>query len=242
MLKACFDESTDEKAERVYSIGGYFGRDSAWEEFDARWADALNSQDINVFHTVDFMAYREDFEGWDRYRHIAFLRELICIINSVEIHGFHAAVKIPDFHSVFPGVKNVNAPHLLCMKTCIENALYMTSPFKEEIAFIFEDNPKAHYRPLILYDQLKQKKIAGWQRMGAKGHVALKQFRPLQAADLIAWEGRRHLDNEIQNLGIPLRKSLELLNCKNRLYGRLWNRESLEEAKANGSISENFFL
>jgi hypothetical protein len=205
------------------------------------WLDALDSQGISAFHAVDFYAKQGEFQGWDQPRSTAFVRELIQIIHRFDVYGFHAAVKIADFRVAFPSAVQPNAPHMLCMRACIENVLYMTQELDEEVAFVFEDNEKAGYRPLVLYDLLKQKRIPGYKRMGSKGFVAQKKFPPLQAADLIAWEGRRHLDNEVQELNIPLRKTLQLLASKNRLFGRLWDLEKLNDAKASGGLEEKFF-
>ncbi|HEV2102254.1 MAG TPA: DUF3800 domain-containing protein [Candidatus Acidoferrum sp.] len=241
MIRAYFDETADEQSRKVYAIGGYWGEASQWDDFSYVWLDALESQGISAFHATDFYGKRGEFKGWELQRSIAFVRELMQIIHRFDVYGFHAAVKIDDFGVAFPSVSQPNAPHMLCMRACIENVLYMTEQLDEEVAFVFEDNQKAGYRPLVLYDLLKQKQIPGYKRMGSRGFVALKKFPPLQAADLIAWEGRKHLANEVQELDVPLRKTLKLLASKNRLFGQLWDLERLNSAKASGALDERFF-
>ncbi len=230
VLKAFYDDSSDGKRERVFSIGGYFGKEEEWKKFESLWAREAGE---TVLHMTDCLAGWGDFSNWSESARNDLLVRLIGVINSVEIFGFQSAVSVQDFKAVFPNEQK-GALYFFCFQECVGQAATWASEFSEHVAVIFDDEKDFKYRAHRLFDHLKRlKDRPGWEAMQWLGTVAFesrKRFRPLQAADIIAYTGYR-LVNEIS-----LRTQAELwwvsqLNQKQRLFGELWERDDLERLK-----------
>src|SRR5438094_1689228 len=80
VLKAFYDDSSDGKRERVFSIGGYFGKEAEWEKFESLWAREAGE---TIFHMTDCLAGGGDFSNWSESKRNDLVVRLIEIINSV---------------------------------------------------------------------------------------------------------------------------------------------------------------
>jgi hypothetical protein len=97
---------------------------------------------------------------------------------------------------------------------------------------VFEEKKEVEFRAIRLYNHIIERvDWPGRKWLGSITFAGKKKVLPLQAADFLAYEGFKHLDNLVQKSGRPIRKTLDLLHSEERLYGKLWDRERLEELK-----------
>ncbi|MGD1103217.1 MAG: DUF3800 domain-containing protein [Terriglobia bacterium] len=242
MFKAFYDDSSDGKKERVFSIGGYFGETEQWGRFDSLWNQEAGE---TVFHMTDCLAGKDEFAGQSEAKRHDLIRRLIGVINEVEIFGFHSAIQISDFKEIFPQDKS-DALYFLCFQECVNQAATWASELSEEVACLFDQEKQFGFRARRLFNHLKNlKKHSGWEVMrwlGTLDFESRKKFRPLQAADLVAYTGYRVLNEALLSSGADLWWVTQL-NAKRRLFGKLWDRRELEllreeliESKSSGVI------
>lgn len=232
-LKAYYDDSADGKKERIFSIGGYFGKEEEWNKFDMLWKREAGE---TIFHMTDCLAGRDEFAEWPVTKRNDLVRRLIGVINEVEIFGFHSAIQVQDFKEVFPS-DEPHALYFLCFQECVNQIALWASEFSEKVAFVFDEEKEFKYMAHRLFDHLKGLQTQpGWEAMQWLGTLAFesrKEFRPLQAADINAYTGFR----------VAELWWVDQLNKKQRLFGKMWDRialtelrEELVQAKAAGII------
>jgi hypothetical protein len=231
MFTAYLDESADADEGRVYSIGGYFGREREWVKFEPLWEKVLRDFGVSHFHATDWENLWGEFKGWEQETKIEFIQQLIAVIHSVQIYGFHSAVALREFRSVFPR-ERADAPYFICFQSCVGEIAVGCGKEKEQVAFVFEEKKEVEFRAIRLYNHIIERvDWPGRKWLGSITFAGKKKVLPLQAADFLAYEGFKHLDNLVQKSGRPIRKTLDLLHSEERLYGKLWDRERLEELK-----------
>jgi Protein of unknown function (DUF3800) len=228
LFRAYLDESY---GDRVFSIGGFFGPDTAWEDFNTEWSSALARFELTEFHSNHWENLKGEFKGWTSDKKIALIQELATIINSNEIAGVHSAVSLRDFRKIFP-LDKPDAPYFLCFQSCVAEAAYWSGQKRQQVSFWFDQQKQVEFRANRLFNHVKT--ADSWVDrcwLGSLTFAGSKLCLPLQAADFLAYEGFKHLDNELLNSNRPMRKPMKLLYGQKQLSGRLWNAESLEELK-----------
>ena len=225
MFRAYLDESY---SDRVFSIGGYFGSERAWEGFDSEWKDVLDRYSLSVFHASEWESLYGEFQGWSLDKKISCIRELIAVIANHEIIGIHSAISLRDYEQLFP-LDSEDSPYFLCFQSCIGEIAIFAGEQQEDVAFIFDQKPEVEYRAMRLFNFAKTHD--DWldrQWLGTITFADKRKFLPLQAADGLAYEGFKHFENEITNSGRAIRKPLDLIRKSKTLYGKPWYREELK--------------
>jgi len=241
VLTAAFDESGSHADSRYIIIAGYVAPVERWELFAKRWVPALRELGVRpwpalrlghlppdpFFHMTDYESRQKQFQGWSQLRRIRLFRRLAGLIDQFTVLGFGVSVDRAAYAKIIapqvPEASGYRDPYMWCMQSCMEalyhakrgskglGSLRIVDP--QPIACVFEQGHLVQGKVALFYARFREK----WEADDVFGTFAFdtkQRFVPLQAADILAYEVRK----DIENRGVrPRRRSLERLLRANTL-------------------------
>lgn len=203
-LAASTDGSGIHDTSRICAVAGYVGTEEEWDLFESRWTGAIKEAGITAFRMPDFENRRGEFAGWSDTKRRLFLEKLIQIINAGHISGVGSALVMAEYKLLSKAEKialtygRPHDPYVLCFRHCIVEAAHRADglPPEETVSFVFDWQDEFGPAALWLFDDLKNLESPPIrQRLGAIGFESKLEFVPLQAADLLAFECYKHLED-----------------------------------------------
>jgi hypothetical protein len=219
LLNGYFDESGTHDASRTISVAGYLSTPDRWCNFDKAWKAALDDFDLDFFHMTDFVARKGDYENWSDEVRGERIARLIKIINDHAMASVGFALPLRDYYSTFSkSAKRYSggAYGLAAISCFMDAALAIQPPILDaKIAYIFESGVKGKGQVMKVFDKAYEDANLRKKRyMLSLGYKDKRDFRPLQAADILAYELYRHLPIQLGEIDAPTRQSLMALrNC-----------------------------
>ena len=235
MLRAYFDDSR--YSDGLVVVAGWVANEEQWVAFEADWRAALREADVPEFHATDFYSARKHFDGWDLHskRHRKFAKKFAAIAcdhtmagvgRGIEIAGYNRYIKSEQFmREGTPHDKYTPLMH--CLRCCLEWIALLDRPDNEEIAVIMERG-KGCGEAVEYLDGLRKDEVS-WMESFVTLTTGPKTLLPLQAADLLAHETKRHVQELHQPTGREPRKSFERLIAKRHVnIGTAWSKDMAE--------------
>ena len=62
MLATYFDESADERQEKIFAVGGFVGRQESWASIEWRWKQLLDDYGLEYYRAVEAEHARKQFD------------------------------------------------------------------------------------------------------------------------------------------------------------------------------------
>jgi len=194
-------------------VAAYLGRPKAWAEWTKKWVPAIRP--IKVYHAVDAANLDGEFAGWTTPRVSALAARILPIIADADIAGFAVGIDLrayrvalesrPDLAELF------GQPYAACFQWLVQGVLNLADQYgnKDRIAFIHETN---QYRGIALnaFDWV-QKNDPQKDRVISLTFAGKRDFAPLQAADILAYEANKRM----RNPSAPTRRSWDALGGGN---------------------------
>jgi Protein of unknown function (DUF3800) len=191
----------------VYFLGGRIGRAESRASFKDEWIEALNrpqTQRDGTVRTLEYFKMQEafrctgQFHGWDVGTAKEKTLELAKIAIRHSISGIHIRVRHDDYKLAIESATDVPFPGryfflYYCLMTATLTFLNREK-IDEPVDFIFDDQLTESDRVQDAYSSfMKTAAPELTRRLGNRPiHRSDKCFLPLQAADLLAWNVRRH--------------------------------------------------
>jgi len=231
MIFSYFDDSSDKRREKYFAAGGLIGGVEQWAQFDLRWAYSTRELE-DPFRSTDCECGHGQFADWEKPKRDALMGELVGIIREFGLHAFASIIPISEYRKVFPDATEFD-PYYLAVAHTIINMAVIGERIGHGMKLWFENNQNTSGSTFAIYNNLRNVKT--WSAAQNLQNIDFgdKRLRPLQAADLVAREAFKHIDN----LGMrPTRKPTERL--KEHLAFILWTRETLEYLRThNGPMN-----
>src|ERR1022692_2803718 len=197
VLKAFIDDSGSGGDSRWFILAGYVGTVEGWDLFGPQWQAVLDARPrIEYLKSSEAESLRPEgqWAGITQEQRNAKLDAFIKVIQRCARRAIAIRMKPKDYETVIRG--NVppmwdNPYYFLFMSfitaaTSIENLIFDDEPTE----FIFDTQRGVEKRSEMLYYQMiEQSRFAG--RIVNVLYRDEKEFLPLQAADLLAWQVRR---------------------------------------------------
>jgi hypothetical protein len=184
-LIGAFDASGKEDTPCLV-VAGFVSSPTDWKLFDAQWTGRLKEDGIHHFHMCEFAHSVGQFAtGWkeDETRRQRLFRDLIQIIQSNVYRKFSSSVEMDSFSRLSAENRRayaLNAYSLACRGCAADIRNWQKSEkFVVPTAYVFEDGDAG--RGLVT----KRFQEDGLPPPSFKGK---KDFSPLQAADILAYE------------------------------------------------------
>jgi hypothetical protein len=219
LLRAYLDDSGTHADSKVCVLAGYFGGQRQWVKFEEEWRKVLDEHGLDEFHAHRFWSAASGknvsaYSGWNRQREANFLQRLLAIINSFRIHPFGSAVVMQDWDALPIDEKRVltgaaykdgepvlsgarKKPFFLPFVHAIQKAASYCHEHTK-ISFYFDRNDACSAYAADYFSFLAS--LPGHPATPTLGEIEFvdsKSNPPIQAADLLAYEINRYLNEKL---------------------------------------------
>jgi len=219
VLEGFFDDSGTHHGSLVTAIGGCVARAEQWAVFAQEWRRVLDGFDVSFFHSTDLANSQEQFKGWDDSKKRSFITELAGVMGSYAKTAIAGLIVLNDYSIVPEWARKTAAfgdEYNFCFQMCVGltmswvDGLNPPMPERDQVAFTFDQRPKGEGITRDAYFYIKKFRDPN-DRMGTLAFADKKRLLPLQAADFVAYESYKHIDNQERRSGRHMRGSLAVL-------------------------------
>jgi hypothetical protein len=236
-----FDESY--KDARSLMVGGWIGEEEQWRTVQNQWGAAIayenqtlpENRKISRYHASEMNARDHEFQGWENERMVRLTKSLLEIVGKSGMTAVTCGVDLAAFLSIFPhrDPPDYGVAYGMCMKQLmlkIAEAMEHWEPdYRVALVHDHGDWDKLAYDGF--YQLVDDPKWEHRERFVSITPLSSYADIGLQAADLIAYEAMRQLDDTLwtgDDMRVPLR---ELLKKTDDVYGFYFTRSYLEKFK-----------
>jgi hypothetical protein len=188
----------------MVAVGGYISRPKYWRAWTKDWNAQKRKvppgrQPIKVFHSTDCANYRREFEGWDKAERDPYVAQLLPVLRAHEIAGIVIGVNLDDLTKTMKAYPELlemfGTPYTACFQWAISIIIDHATKHGqgERMAFVHEVNDfKGEAMKAFEYVKKFRNplRIPMTMAFGTKA-----DYPPLQAADVLAYEGGKFLKN-----------------------------------------------
>jgi len=238
MLTCYFDDSGTHAQSDIVLVASIFGTEARMDCLDRNWKRHLDRPldgqrpPLKRFHAFDCNNSVGEFLGWTRTETDYFWHQLQTEIIESGIAGYGVAVSRKDYDEMVTGdIRAVMGdPEGMCINQNFVRAIgwIQANTFDTALSFVFDDRPSSIRRYAgTVYDAFQRwvqppPEVTGY---GFRNSVGV---RPLQVADMIAWELYQHANDLLINgLNAPARPQLQRLIRNMDLKAQIANRDSI---------------
>jgi Protein of unknown function (DUF3800) len=198
------DETGMEPGAEAAVVAGYIGWKKDWDTVEIEWQRVLDRYDIEELHMQEFSDVKRGTEnpdwpyrGWPPTKRDQFIHELIPIARDNTLFSLAGLVDVRSYNDILPGWMKAEYehPYHFCFQLFFDQILavlrdHMLLPPGEQVAFFFDQ--QLEFKPLAekRYTEIKALRDTE-DRMGAFAFVNRRRYRPIQAADLLAYRQRK---------------------------------------------------
>jgi len=243
VLKVAMDESGVHDESPVVTVGAYVARPVQWQNWTKRWNVA--KRPIKVFHAVDCQNLVGEFKGWDEGKRNDLVKRCLPVIAEGDFPGVVVGIQMHEFEMALAGRDDLKSifgtPYTACFQWVVQIIMNFAlgAGNRERIGFVHEFND---YRQEAL-------EAFGWIKKHGNplGNIVGLQFAdkkdyvPLQAADILAYEGNKRLRDPSRRE----RRSWTALDPdKSRIFAAYYGRDNMSgliqrlEMIRDGRVSE----
>lgn len=230
VLQAFIDDSGNEPTDPVYVLAGFVADSLAWAKFSDEWQAALDEPPrLAYFKMKEAERLQDEFDrrkGWNEKlrddRLITFCR----IIQKHAIYRVHVSLQHADFIKHIKSLETPirrsvsNHPYYLLFHHLILTVAAVRLSFgaSGKVNFIFDEqgslgDDAVHYWNNFMVHALRSSGTDFTPHIGTRPKFENeKEFKPLQAADLYAWQLHRNIVDNLGSIIVLPRIPLALLN------------------------------
>lgn len=216
MLHAYFDESghPEDPNSKVVSVATVVSTQRGWHQFEEKWGKVLRRHNVRGLHMTDYENSRGEFKNWQERgeKRIQFIGDLASILKNNIRFAFICSLSMDDWNKTMPGKfedlgEERRGPLMFMLRCCLE-AINETDllPRNQAIACMYESNNfLAGIAPVHFHDWSRAWNLDN--KFASFTFAGKYDFPGLQGADMLAYEGRKHLLNQYAVAqGLPERK------------------------------------
>jgi hypothetical protein len=237
VLYAYFDESGWHSTASVFTLAGYVGTEVGWQRFALGWRAVLKEAGVSYFRMSEFESRIGQFKDWSNERRIAFLRQLASVIEGATVCGVGTSIIRADFKRVIvPELQPrsmddiYREPYIFALHSCMETLVRLVEPQLARIGGLglrFELNPEIQV-PATKHASLLVR-LRRWKHVVKSiEYVSPEMHVELQAADFLAYEANKHIENTVVKRDRAERRSFTRLVANKNLDLSYCDRESLQ--------------
>jgi hypothetical protein len=242
MLTAYFDDSGTHEQSDIVLVAGILGTESRMDCLDRNWKRHLDrplcgrKPSLRRFHATDCNASQGEFAGWTRTETDYFCYQLRTAIIESEVAAYGAACSRKDYDELITGdVRAIlGTPEGMCINQCFVRSIQWAQAytFDPKMTFVFDNRPS----PVKQYAGRVYDAFSRWVHPPPQltGYAFLNSYdvRPLQVADLIAWELYQHAnDCLINGMNLPRREEFRHLGRNMNFAAQLATRDAIIELR-----------
>lgn len=234
MLKLFLDDagSQDNLDKPIFAVGGYVAPAEVWDSFTLAWQSVLDDLGASSYHATDCepgsngFGHRK-FATWNIDRLLELKRRLAPLTHQLSA-GAGRGLVVPehdsqllhdrDFVNRIDGARKY-LPLFLVLEAALDwvASEWPDRPQGEKIAVIFEGGTKGLALARSMFKKLREQMTWAKEVYTDTLGSASKDFPPMQAADMLAFEAYKNLEGMLLNPPRPERKILSVLRQPGRL-------------------------
>lgn len=233
LVESYFDES---ESHGVLCVAGYLFEKGACVELSAQWGNVLSDHDLDYFHMVDCAHNTGQFKGKSKAECIEIQTKLINLIKQYAIRGYTVSFELRYAHllpSAHAHGLEIVSPYSLCCYFCLMfcRQCAETMKFSGEIAYFFESGHKHSGEAHRLMDVIfASETLREFYRYGGHAFLDKKKARPLECADLLAWQWRKNVKERALGNNKPRKDLWSLLELEH--FGTHFKRQTVLDMRA----------
>ena len=223
---AYFDESGTHEGSEAVAVAGYLSTPDLWQKFEVEWRKTLAEFGIDFFHMTDFAARRQQFAGWPEEKRRACLSKLIDITNRHVIASVGTVIPVRDYQAAFSKKADnfVGGPYGVAAMACFSEVAktFNLIGVHGQVAYVFETGARGSGQVHKAFTWLEQNPGSKAEmRLLALSFQNKREYCPLQAADILAYELYLYFPKSVKKSGRPVRYGVKALAEAPRDWGRL---------------------
>jgi hypothetical protein len=218
------------------TLAGLVAREKDWALFEKKWMRTLRRFGLSEFHMSEYENRQGEFGNLDNDQRISLIAELVAIIKGTIVFAVANSLPIQDWKETLGkelqarGRREYLQTYIMLFDSCLLTiAEAAVLPPKETIACVFDQNDVVEHFSSRYYRALLEGRGHG-SIFGSMTFADRRTIVPLQAADILAYEGYKHTcrwDEHTQ--GLRWRKPLSNLCANNRIRVARFTHKQLEE-------------
>jgi hypothetical protein len=227
VLKIYLDESGTHDNSPVVTVGAYVGRPQEWQAWTKKWNVA--KRPIEVVHATDAQSLHGEFEGWSKPDRDELVKRLLPVIVNANFPGIVIGIHMDAFREALHGHDDLTSifgtPYGACFQWLVQSVMYLQARTRnqERIIFVHEGNDYQK-EALQSFDHIERYGNPQGTTIeilfGDKG-----SYPPLQAADILAYEGNRRMRDPDR----PERQPWKVLNPDRRILAAHYGRDQMPD-------------
>lgn len=186
------DESGTHRGSEAVAVAGYVATDDAWNDFNGEWREALDEFGLEYFRMSRFSSRTGRYVGWTEGMRHERLRRLIDITNRHALASVGSVIPLEAYDRIFigPARDRSGGPYGLAGIACaIEVGQWLRQESDSAAMFVFESGALGSSQLQKFVDDVRgDAKHTGILSVSFAGK---REFTPLQAADILAYEIQR---------------------------------------------------
>jgi len=190
----------------------YVSTKEQWDEFNRNWGDVLKGEGLAFFHMTDFMARVKPYDDWDQTRRDRVYYRLASIINTRIRAGFVLGLPAESFDLYPQHLKDaLGKRHFtFAVRSALDLVRHWYASYGrgKAVRYVFDRMGKGKGEIMEIFELMKERSEIAAEFGALPGKtdgIAFqnKEFsKPLQATDILAWNMRSFMQNEIRR-GLP---------------------------------------
>jgi hypothetical protein len=229
------DETGTHAGAPIVAVGGYISRPKYWRAWTEDWNAQKRKvppgrQPIKVFHSTDCANSQGEFKGWDQAERDPYVAQLLPVLRAHKLAGIVIGINLDDLTKAMKDCPELlemfGTPYTACFQWAISIIIdYATKHGRgERMVFVHEGND---FKGEALKAFEYVKKFRNSRRIPMKMAFGTKaEHPPLQAADVLAYEGGKFLKNPT---GTPRRAWTALDPAKARIRALRYAEDNMPE-------------
>jgi hypothetical protein len=191
MVEAYFDESGTDEGSPVLCVAGYIIEKNEAVAMDSEWGSVLEQFNLPYFRMSSCAHGARPFGNIDKEARIEVEKAMIAIIKRRVSYGIAVTVEPRIFEAIMPRSPEIGSAYTFCAHTCLTGVVSWAEETKYSggIAYFFESGHRSQSEANEIMNRLFNIPIQrARHRYVSHTFADKKLMRPLQAADILAWQ------------------------------------------------------
>ncbi len=190
----------------VVGLAGFLGKSEGWDRFDVEWRTVCREEGVvRPFHMTDFAVSREQFKPWkgNEPRRQRLMARLVAAITNANVFPIGAIVPIEDFNFLTEAQRIALGadPYYVAFQEVTHQMVFggaLIAGPPEPISMVYARQREYTTKSMELWEAIKTYNLYG-HCMSSFAPGDPKDYTPLEAADLWAYELGRHFEYILPN-------------------------------------------
>jgi hypothetical protein len=211
MIEFFADDSGKESwtQETYVCIAGYLGTQNLWDQFMTEWETMRLKNNISEIHMKKLIPLQGEYKklNWDINKRDAVLLECIDIIKRSNIIPFGTVVDIKAWKKITSNKKRLYKVQSLCLTLLMTAVmLYMIKIVPNDlIHIVFDTDHEFSKARLDIFFSIREEVPQMRHFLSSITFADRKIYRPLQAADFLAWVLRKVFVQKARGYKSPIK-------------------------------------